>query len=179
MYFWQIFLRPNAFSFRLKFMKVAAQTCDEWFGSEMRKHFDDNFTDSSFLSDIAQMAPTLEDTMVYCKLFNWVSNCSEIVFPIYTTEGLCFTFNSMNINDILTDEWVFEESFEYIAELAQINSIYSTIVPELHRNLSNCHPYRRDPNGTQREATWMRVISMQMYSLTVRWAWETRKNSRP
>lgn len=83
---------------------MATQTCDEWFGSEIRKHFDDNFTDGSILSTIAQMAPSMEDAMVYCKLFNWVSNCSEIVFPIYTTEGLCFTFNSMNINDILTDE---------------------------------------------------------------------------
>lgn len=85
-------------------MQVATQTCDEWFGSEMRKHFDDNFTDNSILSTIAQMAPTFDDTMVFCKLFNQHSDCSGIVFPIYTVEGLCFTFNSMNINDILTDE---------------------------------------------------------------------------
>lgn len=85
-------------------MRVAAQTCDEWLGSEMRHHFNDTFADNSILSTISKISPTFDDTLVYCKLFNWFFDCSEIVFPIYTSEGLCFTFNSMNINDILTDE---------------------------------------------------------------------------
>lgn len=90
--------------FRLQFMRAAIQTCSDMFGVEMRNHFNDNFTDNSILSTIAQMAPTLFDTAAMCQLFQQISNCQEILFPIYTEEGLCFTFNSLNINNILTNE---------------------------------------------------------------------------
>lgn len=85
-------------------MRVALQICSEWIGSDMRTKFDDNFINNSILSTISTIAPTLNDTFVFGKLFNLIANYVELLLPIYTEEGLCFTFNSMNINDILTDE---------------------------------------------------------------------------
>lgn len=87
-------------------MKAAYQICDEWIGSEVESFssMNDEFTDNSILSTIAQMAPTFADTMIFCKIFNMWSNCENFLSPIFTEEGLCYTFNSMTLNDILTNE---------------------------------------------------------------------------
>lgn len=85
-------------------MKVASQICDEWISSDIVTHLSDNFTDNSIYSIITEMAPAFEDTLTFCKLFNKNIDCSKIFFPIFTDEGLCFTFNSMYVKDVVTDQ---------------------------------------------------------------------------
>lgn len=84
-------------------MRVACQICDPTLSLEMRAHYIDNFTDGDAFNEIVQhLAPTFDDTMVLCKFFHRWSNCRDLLFPILTEEGLCFTFNSMRTFDILT-----------------------------------------------------------------------------
>lgn len=85
-------------------MKVACQICDEWMSSDIVRHFSEDFNDKSIISKITEMAPTFEDTVQYCELFNKEVNCGEIFFPIFTEEGLCYTFNSMDTIEVVTDQ---------------------------------------------------------------------------
>lgn len=85
-------------------MNVASQICDDMSGAEIRSFYFDNFTDDSFPATILKMAPAYDDTMVLCKIFNKWSDCRDLLFPIYTGEGLCYTFNSMNFDDIFTKD---------------------------------------------------------------------------
>ena len=85
-------------------MRAAGQLCDEWFNSEIRSLFAENFTDNSILSTIAEMAPIFKDTMITCEFSDSSNDCSEYLFPVYTEAGLCYTYNSLSLDDILTDE---------------------------------------------------------------------------
>lgn len=94
------------FLIRLRFMRAACQLCDESFNSEIRRFFPENFTDNSILSTIAEMAPTLNDTFINCEYRKRFPKCSKLLFRVYTEAGLCYTYNSLRLNDILTDEYV-------------------------------------------------------------------------
>lgn len=87
-------------------MKVAYQICEEWIGSEIKSFssMNDEFADNSILSRMSEMAPTFTDTMIWCKIFNMWSDCNKFLSPVYTESGLCYTFNSMNLDDIFTNE---------------------------------------------------------------------------
>lgn len=88
-------------------MRAAYQICEDHL--DLKKSLllpDDDFIDNSILLRITEMAPTFDQTMILCRMFNVWSNCDKFLTPIYTEAGLCYTFNAMNINDILTNEWV-------------------------------------------------------------------------
>lgn len=86
-------------------MKASCQICDEWLSSDVINLLpDSNFSDNSIFSIITEMAPKFDDFMTYCKLFNRVSKCEELFYPIFTDEGQCYTFNSMQTKDVITNE---------------------------------------------------------------------------
>lgn len=85
-------------------MKVMTQLCDEWIGYDVLESFSDNYSEPSILATIRSLAPKLEDTMVFCRLFDKQINCDKILFPRISAGGVCYTFNAMNKNDTFTDE---------------------------------------------------------------------------
>lgn len=74
-----------------------------------KKFYDSNekFVPATVFNMFEDMAPTLNDTMRKCQ---WKGNgdnntCSELFVPILTEEGICFSFNALNWNEIYTDEY--------------------------------------------------------------------------
>lgn len=80
-----------------------SELCDERVNTDVFKMFTSNFTENSFLSVLSNVAPTFEDTFLSCNFGNKWSICKDVLSPMITEEGICFVFNAMNINEIVTD----------------------------------------------------------------------------
>lgn len=46
------------------------------------------------------MAPTFTDTMFHCKFRNEFQPCDKLFKEVMTEEGLCFTFNVLNSQEM-------------------------------------------------------------------------------
>lgn len=55
---------------------------------------------------IEEMAPVLSDTIRACRWKNYGDDntCSDLFTPVLTEEGLCFSFNNLNWDEIYTDK---------------------------------------------------------------------------
>lgn len=83
-------------------MKVACQICEETMASSIAQMFSDEYADDSILSIIKGMAP--EKVFSFCKLFGTFTDCEKIFFPIFTEAGLCYTFNTLNMQEMATNQ---------------------------------------------------------------------------
>lgn len=69
--------------------------------------YKDNFTDETIYDTIQDIAPKIRQSVDRCHWQYRFKNCSELFVPVFTEDGLCFTFNALNSNEIYTDEYVF------------------------------------------------------------------------
>uniref|UniRef100_A0A1I8PU93 Pickpocket n=1 Tax=Stomoxys calcitrans TaxID=35570 RepID=A0A1I8PU93_STOCA len=53
-----------------------------------------------------EMQPSFEKYFFICKWFGNRSKCEELFTKVYTDGGMCYTFNSLNITDIYTEDVV-------------------------------------------------------------------------
>lgn len=74
-----------------------------------KKFYDSNekFVRATVFNMIEEMAPTLSDTLRKClwKGSGDGNTCSDLFVPILTEEGLCFSFNALNWNEIYTEKY--------------------------------------------------------------------------
>lgn len=85
-------------------MKVACQFCEETFASSIVAMFSDEYADDSILTIATGMAPEQSKIFPFCGLFGKAIDCENIFFPIITEAGLCYTFNSLNIREMATNQ---------------------------------------------------------------------------
>lgn len=67
----------------------------------------ENFTSDFIYDEINSLSPNLNDTIMFCwppPAFTPVpSSCEDFLTPGITHDGLCFTFNGLNSNEMYTD----------------------------------------------------------------------------
>lgn len=85
-------------------MKVASQLCEDRLARDIFDLFTDNFSDNKILSTINNLAPKFEDIMEFCRFADESPSCHTLLYPIITEEGMCYTFNGLSINEIVTDQ---------------------------------------------------------------------------
>lgn len=89
---------------RLSLMKVALELCEPILSNEILNLFADDYLEVSNVKRFLDLAPTLEDTLVFCRFRDQTTNCSELFDPIVTEDGLCYTFNTLNSIDVRSHE---------------------------------------------------------------------------
>lgn len=88
---------------RLRRLKAAAQICDEFLALGLLKDLPDDEADKSLLDEIKDMSPGFEDTLVACSLMGEYSTCFKYFHDVMTEDGLCYGFNVLSPNEILTE----------------------------------------------------------------------------
>lgn len=49
---------------------------------------------------LRELAPTLDETFKFCQFGNNIIDCKELFSEIITEEGLCYSFNILNSNEL-------------------------------------------------------------------------------
>lgn len=64
----------------------------------------DPFINETMYQTLAEMAPTMNDSFNQCWWQSKMENCSSLIGPVMTEEGLCYSFNALNSHDIYTEQ---------------------------------------------------------------------------
>lgn len=78
--------------------------CEYGRNSNMSKLFSDVYANDSMYETMEDLEPDMNETFVYCNLFDEWVNCSEIFFRTLTNTGFCHTFNTVRLSEYLTDK---------------------------------------------------------------------------
>jgi acid-sensing ion channel, other len=98
-------------------MTAIAQVCDPEMFGDMDP---DNRTTCESCSEVLlDLRGELDDILVKCALYEVHGECSELFREMITEEGICFTFNGLNIyrdnnsaHDLESDTWTIEEGYK-------------------------------------------------------------------
>lgn len=90
--------------FRAQMIKDATQLCSAKRSHAIFKLFDDNFTEASISSKVGELAPSFADTFIWCKFFDKWTGCDKLLYPTMTENGICYTFNGLNMYELVTDQ---------------------------------------------------------------------------
>lgn len=87
-------------------MKVVNQLCESHGvqRDQISKLFNDVYADQGIYNTIYTIGPHFNETFVFCKLLNEWVDCKKIFAPFVSETGLCYSFNTISLREILTDQ---------------------------------------------------------------------------
>lgn len=65
--------------------------------------FWDEYLESSLMKEVFEMAPMIEDTLVFCKFRDEFFKCDKLFTPLLTRNGVCYSFNILSNQDLVSD----------------------------------------------------------------------------
>ncbi|KAF5270643.1 hypothetical protein FQA39_LY01381 [Lamprigera yunnana] len=71
----------------------------------------DKIIDYDALEFLTKVAPTFDDVLWQCKWLNLNRTCSELLTPVITEEGICFTFNMLDREELFTKDVFHQGNF--------------------------------------------------------------------
>lgn len=86
--------------FSLAKAKVITQLCSH---PDSSMEESDKFTNDSLYDMVVYLAPTLKRTIRSGWRKDYYHNVTGLFAPVFTDEGYCFSFNTLNSHDIYTD----------------------------------------------------------------------------
>lgn len=81
-----------------------AHICDTDLITKIRLELGKEVANARLIEDLNHISIKLNDSIIDC---NWRKNnksCSDMFRPILTEDGVCFTFNSLNSQEIYSKE---------------------------------------------------------------------------
>lgn len=85
-------------------MKMAVQYCEESLVDDIITMLPDAHVDNGIWQTIKEIALDQNETFVFCRIFDRKDDCEKLFRPVVTEAGLCYTFNSLNMNEMITNE---------------------------------------------------------------------------
>lgn len=121
-------------------MEALLHTCQ--FRAWGFNRFEKQFVNESIYDIIQDMAPSIDGTLKKCRWKSVNVPCSDLFEPIFTSQGLCFSFNALNSEEIFTDKCV--EYFVLIEFIEKISREWKIFFRQNHscivddQNQSKC-----------------------------------------
>ncbi|CAH1647309.1 unnamed protein product [Spodoptera littoralis] len=95
-----------------------SQICDSFDSTYvLREKY--RYTDSSIVDDLLEISPDYEDVFYACRLNGNYTSCRELFDKVVTSEGICYTMNSLAASDILRTEKL-QKDYQYLNSSKQI-----------------------------------------------------------
>lgn len=89
----------NLFHFSLSRIEALAHICKYY--PLVHGDLGEKFANESIYQVIRDMAPSCNDIIPHCEWSGKTYPCSELFKPMFTEKGVCFVFNSLNVQDVL------------------------------------------------------------------------------
>lgn len=84
-------------------MEALNHICGFYFNLDLTR-FGRKFLNESIYDVIERMAPSMDGTLYKCMWNYKLEFCYEYFTPVFTADGLCFTFNGLNSHEVYTEE---------------------------------------------------------------------------
>ncbi|XP_077285510.1 pickpocket protein 28-like [Arctopsyche grandis] len=98
----------------ISLLETVSLVCNS-FTLEKKMYNKSDFTNNEAINLLTSVAPDLNEMMVNCLIGTTLHNCSDLFTPILTQEGLCFTSNMLNAQELFRNEML--EHYEYLKDI--------------------------------------------------------------
>jgi acid-sensing ion channel, other len=71
--------------------------------------------DKELIDIFRDISYSIEDSMLFCKWRNVITECKEIFTQILTDQGFCFTFNLLKYQEVFSEDKIHKD-FDYVQE---------------------------------------------------------------
>lgn len=89
-------------------MNFAVQLCELPQDEIIEKLHPNRYLNDSWYQTLEYLKPDFEETIVQCKIFNKLENCTDVMVPILSEKGFCYSFNTFRLQDVINEGLVYE-----------------------------------------------------------------------